>query len=154
MRGDLTRDEKIATARRLRAEGVTLADIATRLGVTGGTVWKWCNPEKAAAADLKSKGRRPDRHLRETRYNPASVGDGLRRALQGVAIEVRVDTTTKLALAVPDPGPRLPLGREALESRYRNVVESDAAFLRGNLILLAAACVEMAAQLEARAAAA
>lgn len=43
----MKREEKIAEARRLRAEGMTYREIADRLGVVNSTVCKWlADPEK------------------------------------------------------------------------------------------------------------
>lgn len=43
----MTRAEKVIQARRLRDEGLLLREIGERMGVTGGCVAKWLNPEKA-----------------------------------------------------------------------------------------------------------
>ena len=56
----MTRDEKIAEARRLRAEGLTLQAIGERLGVSHATVWKWLNPERHREHVLKQEAR-PER---------------------------------------------------------------------------------------------
>ena len=42
----MTRDQKIATARRLHERGLSHAEIAERFGVAKGTVQKWLAPTK------------------------------------------------------------------------------------------------------------
>lgn len=42
----LTRKEKIAKARELRAAGLTYVEIGNRLGITRSCASKWCNPDR------------------------------------------------------------------------------------------------------------
>lgn len=45
----MTREQKVAEARELRAEGLTYAEAGRRLGVSYTTVWAWLNPERKRA---------------------------------------------------------------------------------------------------------
>lgn len=54
----MTRDEKIAEARRLRAKGLFYREIGERLGVTSTAVEKWCKPEWAKEKAQKSNAKR------------------------------------------------------------------------------------------------
>jgi len=45
----LTREQKIAEARRLRKRGLTYREIGERLGVSTRAVWAWLNPEAQKA---------------------------------------------------------------------------------------------------------
>lgn len=44
----MTREQKIAKARKLRAQRLTYSEIADRLGVPLSTVHRWINPERTA----------------------------------------------------------------------------------------------------------
>lgn len=56
----MTREEKIAKAKRLRDEGLTYAEIAEQLGVTASCVQKWLNPERTKEW-LRHDNARPER---------------------------------------------------------------------------------------------
>lgn len=80
----MTREEKIAKARELRAEGLTYDQIGERLGVTGGCVQKWLKPEWAKKVARRSNAKRnaaKRSHEQKTRAvcacgNPMGVGSG------------------------------------------------------------------------------
>jgi excisionase family DNA binding protein len=44
----VTREQKIAKARKLRAQRLTYSEIAARIGVSRSTVYRWINPERTA----------------------------------------------------------------------------------------------------------
>lgn len=55
----MTRDEKAAEARRLRAEGLPLRQIAERLGYAGSSgVWVLLHPDEAKARGVRDNARR------------------------------------------------------------------------------------------------
>lgn len=56
----MTRDEKVAEAQRLRAEGLTLQAIGDRFGATHTCVWRWLNPERSAE-HVRKQNARPER---------------------------------------------------------------------------------------------
>jgi transposase len=59
----MTRDEKIAKAKRLRELGLSYEEVGRRLGVTGGCVQKWLKPE--AAKRWAANDRTPERNARK-----------------------------------------------------------------------------------------
>lgn len=54
----MTRDEKIAEARRLNGEGLSNPKIAALLGVTKSAVWKWLHPERTREWEHRQNARR------------------------------------------------------------------------------------------------
>lgn len=60
----MTREEKIAEARRLKAEGLSDAAIARRFGVTRSCVFKWLNPARAKEYGRRDNAR-PERKARK-----------------------------------------------------------------------------------------
>jgi DNA-directed RNA polymerase specialized sigma24 family protein len=63
----MTRDEKIAEARRLRDEGFTWAAAGRQLGVAGPTVWKWLHPERTREWNARDNAN-PDRVAEKARW--------------------------------------------------------------------------------------
>lgn len=61
----MTREQKIATARKLRAKGATYKAIGEQVGVSASTVVRWLNPgaaERSRTASLAWKRRNRKRH--------------------------------------------------------------------------------------------
>lgn len=54
----MTREEKVAEALRLHAEGLNDREIGERLGVGASAVWKWRHPERARRAARASNAKR------------------------------------------------------------------------------------------------
>lgn len=54
----MSREQKIAKARELRAAGLTYDAIARRLGMSHPCIWGWCNPEAKRAKDKRSNAKR------------------------------------------------------------------------------------------------
>lgn len=54
----MTREQKIAEANRLHAEGLTDREIGDRLGADKSAVWKWRNPEEAREMARRSNAKR------------------------------------------------------------------------------------------------
>ena len=51
---DMTREQKIATARQYKADGWKLEALADEFDVSESTIKKWLNPEYAARCNAKS----------------------------------------------------------------------------------------------------
>ena len=58
----MTREQKIAKAVELRAEGRGLREIAEEFGVTTGCIFKWVNPDRAKAYGRRDSAR-PERRV-------------------------------------------------------------------------------------------
>lgn len=82
----MSREEKIAKARDLRAEGLPYRQIGEQLGVTGPCIMKWLNPERTREWNRRSEAK-PKRktakrdHEKRTRRtcacgNPMGQGSG------------------------------------------------------------------------------
>lgn len=54
----MTREQKIAKARRRRDEGLSLQKIAEELGVTASCIWKWLNPERCREQTMLQNAKR------------------------------------------------------------------------------------------------
>lgn len=54
----VTREQKIAEAKRLAESGLSHAQIGMRLGMSASCIWKWLNPEQAKAAEREQNARR------------------------------------------------------------------------------------------------
>jgi len=68
----VTREQKIAKAKRLREQGLTYQQIAERLNVSSnGVVSRWLNPERAKEADRRSNAKRNDYKRQWDRDNRA-----------------------------------------------------------------------------------
>jgi transposase len=50
----MTRDQKVAEAKRLREGGLSYSVVGQRLGVSPATAWKWLNPDAARAMGRRS----------------------------------------------------------------------------------------------------
>ena len=54
----MTREQKIAEARKLHAKGWAVVRIGRQLGVAHSTVWRWLNPERAREHAARDNARR------------------------------------------------------------------------------------------------
>lgn len=54
----VTREQKIATARKLRESGLTYREIGERFGVGHACVWKWLHPDVVAESNRRDNQRR------------------------------------------------------------------------------------------------
>jgi transposase len=98
----MTREQKIAKARRLKVRGLSYGEVAMKVGVCKGTVRRWLNPEEAArnrAASREWKRRNPDktsaydREYAETHKKACSQCGGplIHDAKTEICMECRMD---------------------------------------------------------------
>lgn len=71
-----TREEKIAEARELRAQGLTHREIGERFGVTGGCVTKWLNPRAREWARKTNAAARTKKREWERAWMRSAAGRG------------------------------------------------------------------------------
>ena len=67
----MTREQKIAEAKRLREQGLPLRYIARELGVGTACIWRWLNPERAQELNRISNAKRSDAKRQWARDNRA-----------------------------------------------------------------------------------